>query len=180
LIQISRPCEIGTITIDAICSLRELSESEDKHKDPDLKPKIDDRDWPKTMEAIDDYLGRVLGKENLPSAYVICREARVPATADNPATNYATPNSEVIRRAPHCENNAPSLTYIANNALVANELTKIFTDTSAWTYAKPFIRRCDGCMAYYAVFNHYLGPDNVDNQAAMAEKTLNTLNKQSS
>jgi hypothetical protein len=30
-------------------------------------------------------------------------------------------------------------------------------------------------MAYYAVFNHYLGPDNVDNQAAMAKKTLNTL-----
>jgi hypothetical protein len=140
LTWISCCCKIGTITVDAICSLRELSESEDMHKDPYLKPKIDNRDWPKTMEAIDDYLGRVLGKENLPLAYVIHQEAWVPATADNPDTKYTTPNSEMIRRAPHCKNNAPSPTYIANNALVANELTKIFSDTSTWTYAKPFIR----------------------------------------
>jgi hypothetical protein len=101
LTRVSRPCEIGTITIDAIHSLRELSESENKHKDPNSKPKIDNRDWPRTMEAINDYLGRVLGEENIPLAYVVRREAQVPATADDPKTNYANPNAEMICRAPH-------------------------------------------------------------------------------
>jgi hypothetical protein len=91
------------------------------------------------MEAIDDYLGRVLGEDNIPLAYVVRRETQVPATANDPETNYANPNAEMIRRAPHRENNAPSSTYIANNALVANELTKILTDTSAWLpFTNPF------------------------------------------
>jgi hypothetical protein len=53
------------------------------------------------MEAINDYLGRVLGEENLPLAYVVRREAQVPATADDPETNYVNPNAEMIHRVPH-------------------------------------------------------------------------------
>jgi hypothetical protein len=62
---------IGTITVEAISSLRELSKSKEKHKDPNVKHKINSRVWPRTMKAIDNYLGRVLGKEILPLAYVV-------------------------------------------------------------------------------------------------------------
>jgi hypothetical protein len=61
------------------------------------------------MEAIDDYLGHVLGEKNLPLAYVVRCEAQVRAT-DDLETNYANPNAAMIRRVPHCENTTQSST----------------------------------------------------------------------
>ena len=40
---------------------------------------------------------------------------------------------------------------------------------------KPFAKSCDGRKAWMALFNHYLGPNNVQHQAAQAEKTLRAI-----
>jgi hypothetical protein len=46
-------------------------------------------------------------------------------------------------------------------------------ETVAWTYDKPFAKKCDRCGAITALYNHYLGPYNVNNQASAAEQVLN-------
>ena len=51
-------------------------------------------------------------------------------------------------------------------------MAEIARDAPAWTHAKTFIQARDGRGAYYGMFNHYLGPDNVDNQASQSEKAL--------
>ena len=48
-------------------------------------------------------------------------------------------------------------------------------DRSCWMYIKPFAKSFNGHKAWMALFNHYFGPNNVQNQAAQAEKTLHAL-----
>jgi heptaprenylglyceryl phosphate synthase len=43
---------------------------------------------------------------------------------------------------------------------------------SSWTYVKPAQRTRDSRMAYSGLYQHYLGPNNVDNMATMAEDKL--------
>jgi len=42
----------------------------------------------------------------------------------------------------------------------------------SWTYMKDFVQLRDGRGVYCALFNHYLGPNNVNNQSAASEKAL--------
>jgi hypothetical protein len=77
----------------------------------------------------------------------------------------------MIARAPH--GNDPA--YTINNGKVLDIMAEITRDTVAWTYVKGFVRARDGRGAYYSCYNHYLGPDNVDHQAAASEKALSTV-----
>ena len=46
--------------------------------------------------------------------------------------------------------------------------------TDAVTVIKPFKAKCDGRGAFLEVWDHYLGPNNVDHMANEAEKTLSS------
>lgn len=156
-------------------SLRKLKEYEENYKAPDEKPKIDDKDWPKMFESINDYLTRINGEQNLPLAYVIRCNTAVPPDEDDPSTNYPMAITEMIAWAPHGTAATLNAIYTANSAKVADKLSEIVRDTVAWTYVKNHVHSWDGHAAYYAMFNHYLGPNNVDHQASQSEKALMTL-----
>ena len=48
--------EVATdITLDNGDLLRELKESEKEHKDHVVSPVIDSKNWPKTMESLEEY-----------------------------------------------------------------------------------------------------------------------------
>jgi len=51
-------------------------------------------------------------------------------------------------------------------------IQKMTENTEAWTYAKKAQKNRDGWMTYQTLFNHYLGPNNVNNMADTAEKKL--------
>ncbi len=150
--RVSHDCDAASITLAVVRAVCKLKEYEENYKAPDEKPKIDDKEWPKMFESIDDYLARINGEQNLPLAYVIRRNTAVPPDEDDPSTNYPTAVMEMIAQAPHGT-----------------------AATVVWTYVKNHVHSRDGCMAYYAMFSHYLGPNNVDNQASQSEKALTTL-----
>ena len=55
--RVSRNVTVPDNTLEAIRSVRELREFESMYKEPDdLVPTINAKDWPKTMEAIDEHL----------------------------------------------------------------------------------------------------------------------------
>ena len=54
--------------------LRELKESEKKHKDPVVSPIIDAKNWPKTMESLEEYLRGHFGVKRVPLSYVVRSE----------------------------------------------------------------------------------------------------------
>ena len=76
--RVSRPVPIGSVTLNAVRALRVTREAEEKHKNPTVLPKIDPKDWPKTIDGIQDYLRRYLGSTGIPLGYVTRQHIREP------------------------------------------------------------------------------------------------------
>ncbi|KAI2507366.1 hypothetical protein MHU86_7086 [Fragilaria crotonensis] len=129
----------------------------------------------RTMEAIDEYLRSVLGERMIPLAYVVRKEEAIPD--DDANATYPTIQDEMIARAPHYTLNAenvrvPDPVYLANRGRVWDIISQITREHPCWTYVKPAQKTRDGRMAYHGLYLHYLGPNNIDNMATMAEQKL--------
>jgi ribosomal protein S13 len=173
--RVSRNVTVPDITLEAIRSVRELREFESTYKKPDDLPTINAKDWPKTMEAIDEHLRSVLGERKIPLAYVVRKDEGVAADG----ITYPTIQDEMIARAPHYTISEAGVRtydpiYLANREKVWEIISRITREHSSWTYVKPAQRTRDGRMAYNGLYQHYLGPNNVDNMATMAEDKLKT------
>lgn len=177
--RIHRDSVTNNITLVTVRALRALREHESNYDNPSEPPTIDDKNWPKTMEAIREYLASSLGSSSkLPLAYIIRDDMIVPAAAGDPATNYDTNEEEMIARAPHTTNNLENGDktdhYIEDNTEVWSTLERVCRDHTCWTYIKGRSRRRDGRGAYQDLWNQFLGPNNVDNMANAAEAKLTT------
>lgn len=174
--RVSRTVTAVDITLETIRSVRDLREFESTYKAPTETPTINAKDWPKTMESIEEYLRSYLGERKIPLAYVIRKTDAVPDD-DVGGTIYPTIQDEMIARAPHYTLNAanmriPDPTYLVNREKVWDIISKITREHSCWTYVKPAQRTRDGRMAFLSLYQHFLGPNNVDNMATLAEDKL--------
>ncbi|KAI2500398.1 hypothetical protein MHU86_14069 [Fragilaria crotonensis] len=175
--RVSRAVNAPDITLAVIRTIRELREFESTYKAPtgDL-PVINTKDWPKTMEAIEEYLRSVLGERKIPLAYVVRKDDAIP-TGDDPSTSYPTIQDEMIARAPHfsiSEDGTKVMdpVFLVNREKVWDIISRITREHSSWTYVKPAQRTRDGRLAYQHLYLHFLGPNNVDNMATQAEDKL--------
>jgi ribosomal protein S13 len=173
--RVGRATAAADIQLDTIRTIRELRDFESTYKAPDDPPTINAKDWPKTMESIHEYLRSYLGDRKIPLAYVIRKDQAVPAT--DPGNGYATVQDEMIARAKHYTTNADGTkvddpAYVTNREKVYEIIAKMTRDQTCWTYVKPAQKTRDGRMAYNGLFQHFLGPNNVDNMATMAEDKL--------
>jgi len=153
--------------------LKGLRDIEVNYELPDDKaPSINNRNWPKTLEAITKYLKSIQGIKGTPLAYVIRTEREV--ANDDPEWTH---NERMIMRAPHFKIENPTKetdVFKMDNESVWKEISDITREHKCWTYVKPFQRKHDGRGAYRALWDHYLGPSNVDHLAAAAELKLET------
>jgi hypothetical protein len=171
-ICIARPRNHADITLDAVRAFAKMCDYKLNYENPERKPTINDKDWPKTFEALEQYFTLKCGEYHIPLAYVIREQVNLPAATDDPADNYAMPVEEMIARAPHERNGQPDPIFIINSGKVLDDLADMFQEAMSWTYMKDFVQPRDGRGAYRALFNHYLGPNNVNNQSAALEKAL--------
>ena len=103
--RISRATTVTTMNPTSIKRLRELKIKEDKRNgSPPSAPTIDPKNWPKTIDAIQDYFSCILGETKAPLAYIIHDDAAVKAEADDLPANYDTPENEMIARMPYQDN----------------------------------------------------------------------------
>ena len=121
------------------------------------------------MEAMEEWLHLIPRERRLPLAYVIWKDIALPDDED-PAESYPSITNEMFRCAPIGTMNPDgTVTYHpmfrVNNCLCFDKLAVWARDHSCWTYIKPFAKSRNGCKAWMALFNHYLGPNNVQNQA---------------
>ena len=86
---------------------------------------------------------------------------------DNPREAYPTIASEMIRRATH-----DSTVYCADNRKVWDIIAKMTRDEECWTYVKLAQRAHNGRAAFFMLYDHYLGANNVNNMASDAEHKL--------
>ena len=174
-VRVSRNVIPADITFVNIRTVRELREFESTYKVPTETPTINAKDWSKTMESIEEYLRSYLGERKIPLAYVIRKNEDVPGAGGDAA--YPTVQHEMIARAPHFSINAdgnrvPDPIYLVNREKVWDIVSKITREHSCWTYVKPAQRTRDGRMAFLNLYQHFLGPNNVDNMATLAEDKL--------
>ena len=66
----------------------------------------------------------------------------------------------------------PVPNFLTDNIKVWELLSGLTLKHTCWTYVKLFQRAHDGRGAFLALCDHYLGPNNVDNMASLAEKKL--------
>jgi hypothetical protein len=177
--RVSRVVQIAEVTLNSIRTVRELREYESTYKAPTETnlPSINTKDWPKTMESIEEYLRSYLRERKIPLAYVIRKSVEVLDANGDPTTNYPTIQDEMIARAPHHFTNDdgvlnPDPIYLVNREKVWEIIAKITREHSCWTYVKPAQRTRDGRMAFNGLYQHFLGPNNVDNMATLAEDKL--------
>ena len=127
------------------------------------------------MESIHEYLRSYLGDRKIPLAYVVRKDETVPV--DDPIGGYPTVQDAMIARARHFTTEADGTrlldpVYTTNREKVYEIIAKITRDHTCWTYVKPAQRTRDGRLAYQGLYQHFLGPNNVDNMATMAEDKL--------
>lgn len=67
-----------------------------EHKGTDA-PEINDRDWPRTIEAMEEFLASCLGTTKIPLGYVICCKLLLTST---PADVWMTKQPKMIARVP--------------------------------------------------------------------------------
>ena len=62
--------------------------------------------------------------------------------------------------------------FITYRALIWDNMIAIFQVLDAWTYLNPSNKHRGRRLIYRLLYNHYLGPSNIDHMSAGAEKKL--------
>ena len=168
----SEPLDPAAVTKALLRPLSTLKTWMKDHKDPE-PPTINNKDWPRNIEALEEYFRGCLSSNGVPLAYVI-REEEAPA--DAPPGGWPTTQDHMIMRCP-IRTGGPGTPYTLDfpndNQRVWELLSAITRDLDyCWTYVKAFQRTRDGRGAYLALKSHYLGDNYVDQMASAAEHKL--------
>jgi hypothetical protein len=164
--RISRIVLPARVTLAVVRRLRSTKEYEENFKVTDEQPIINEKDWPRKMEAICDFFGSVLGETGVLLDYVVRENVEIPPGTD-PSEGYTTVAKEMIARAPHGNHE-----YANDSMEVWSYMPDITRAHSCWTYVKPAQRTIDGRHDFLLLWNHLLGPNNIDNMASEAEAKL--------
>jgi hypothetical protein len=173
--RISRPSTVAAITIEAVRKFKEMKAAEESHKDPTEKPIINDKNWQRTLDDVEEYLRNHLVQTHIPLSYVVRKNEQVPPHLVDPPNNYLSFQDEMINRAPQLdENGERTLLFTTNNKRVWTLIHELTRNHKCYTYIKGFARILDGRAAFMALRRHYLGINNVNRLASGAEHMLHT------
>ena len=141
---------------------------------------INERDWPKTFDGIDEFIHKSYGITSIPLAYIIRKDS---TPKEGEETYWDDPMEQMIERAPHTFTVANGTiikhaTFVTDNKMLFDKLAELTREHECWAYIKPHARARNGGAAYMAFKNHYLGPNNIGNMGTTAEnKLINALTK---
>jgi hypothetical protein len=161
--RISRIVAPASVALAVVQRLRSTKEYKENFKVTAEQPIINEKDWPRKMEAIREFFGSVLGETGVPLAYVVRDNVEIPP-GTYPSEGYITVAEEMIARAPH-----GNQAYVNDSMEVWSYVANITRDHDCWTYVKPAQRTKHGRRAFLLLWNHFLGPNNYDNIASEAE-----------
>ena len=72
-VKVNRVTTPALVMLDTVRTVRELRDSDIAYSAPTEYPVINDKDWPRTIESIVEFLGTFLGETKIPLAYVTLR-----------------------------------------------------------------------------------------------------------
>ena len=122
--------------------------------------------------GLEEYLRGHIGVKGVPLSYVVRANEAVTPSSDEPATSFSSAEDEMVGRALILEGGLRTVTLKADMMKVWGLISAITRDLDCWTYVKAAQKTRDGRKAYREMWDHFLGPDNVDNMASEAERLL--------
>ena len=126
-----------TITVARVCTLHDHRCWEQDHEDQE-PPEFNSKDWPRTIELIDEWLKGCLSVSKITLAYMICEEEEVPDQSNDPPGNYTTIQEELIMQAPiGTANGTYTPTFLTDRATIWEKLTGLTREHDCWTYICP-------------------------------------------
>ena len=94
--------DLNALTPARISAVKEIAAYEKEYECDSKIPKIDRSDWPTSFDKLQSHLGNERGsRSKLPLSYVIRTTVEVPDEGEDPRTNYASLEDEMVARAPH-------------------------------------------------------------------------------
>jgi hypothetical protein len=167
--RISRIVAPASIAITVVRSLRSTKEYEENVKVTAEQLVINENDWPRTMEAIREFFGSVLGETGVPLAYVVREKVEIPP-GTYPSEGYIEVADGMIA---HTLNGNQA--YANESIEVWSYMANVTRAHDCWTYAKSEQGSKDGRLAFLLLWDHFLGPNNFDNMASEAESKLGSV-----
>ena len=124
------------------------------------------------MESLDDCLRGNIGIKWVPLNYVMRSEKTVAPSLDESETSFLSAEYEMVAHTPIIEGGLRTVTFKTDTMKVWGMIYVITRDLDCWTYVKSSQRTRDGRKSYRDLWDHFLGPDNVDNMANEDERLL--------
>jgi hypothetical protein len=91
----------NSINLVLVCSYRDQQRREVSFKNTAEEPVINDKDWPRTLESIKEYLTSQYGGTGATLDYVVRKDIEIKPEYEDPAEGYETVDQEMTARAPH-------------------------------------------------------------------------------
>jgi hypothetical protein len=98
--RIQRKPVANSINVTLVHSYRYRQRHEVTFKKTEEEPVINDKDWPRTLEKIKDYLASQYGGSGATLDYVVRPDTAVNPESEDPAEGYDTMDQEMNARAP--------------------------------------------------------------------------------
>jgi hypothetical protein len=99
--RVQRQRIANALNLVLVRSYRDQQRHEVGVKKTDEEPEINDKDWPRTLEKIKEYLASQYGVTGATLDYVVHPYIAVTPEAEDPADNYETVDQEMMARAPN-------------------------------------------------------------------------------
>jgi hypothetical protein len=157
----------NAINLVLVHSYRDQQRHEVGFKKTSEEPEINDKDLPRTLDNIREYLSSQYGVTGATLDYVVRAEIAIKPEAEDPPENYETVDQEMTATAPHT--GPPFVNY---RRKVWDIMSNICGKHNCFVYIKPALRTRNERDAYMLLFDHFLDPNNVGNMASEAETKL--------
>ena len=133
-VRTSRTVVAADITLENVRALKDLRDYEEQQEDG-TPPELNARNWPKTIEMIEEWLRGCLGITKIPLAYVIREDEELP---NDPNEEYDSLADEMIARAPiKHEDESYVPTYLTDRQRVWELLNSLTREHDCFTYIRP-------------------------------------------
>ena len=124
------------------------------------------------MDILEEYHRGNIGVKGVPLSYVVRSKEAVAPSLDEPETSFSSAEDEMVARTPILEGGLSTVTFNTDVMKVWGLISVIIIDLDFWTYVMSAQRTRYGRKTYRELWNHLLGPDNVDNMASEPDRLL--------
>ena len=101
-----------------------------------VSPVIDAKNWPKTMESLEEYLKGNIGVKGVPLPYVVRSEEAVAPSLDEHKTRFLSDEDDMVARAPILEGCLRTVNFKTDMMKVWGMIYVTTRDIDCWDYIK--------------------------------------------